>query len=493
MLPHLVPVQKISKPTIGVQLFIFSASLLIRTAWFFMVAPRFFPITPALLTLACETVNRRVAKLPFTQKGVCISPELLGVALECLNAEVTRALPLRTSAAMAKNRVDGFDRVLELRLGADGRNTAVAVADILVLAGIAEVTEIQDRCTHTRTSGLRLLPAWTWHIASETPTPLQSPAPLPDAEPPATWLAKCPVCKTGILQKITGKQLFGMPSMDYYIECTHCGAKLVPEKVNFRLVSIAKIRDPRWRQYLNTSRSADAWATIAQGNVIFKRLLVPARHPVVKPAEEVSTGSFAKMKDGSIAVPFGGKTLFFRSVSLQFGRSIQVAIFSRTTRTLAALLALPEYSAIKPVIERQHSRYLPVMAGSFLVEKKLRNDPLVWEFLHPFGCEDFCSFRMPDYEHAGQKGVILVLVKGKVAYIGTCHTSFGTFINDEMGRIIPDMCYRDGNETACRVNSIICAHRDSMGFFIHAMTDDRAINALAADLTTRYLPAPPPV
>jgi len=456
-----------------------------------MVAPLFFPITPALLTLACETVNRRVAKLPFTQKGVCISQKLVGVALECLNAEVTRILPLRTSAAMAKNRVDGFDRVLELRLDANGRNAAAAVADVLVQAGFAEVTEIQDRCTHTRTSGLRLLPAWTWHIASETPTLLQSPALLSDAEPPAVWLAKCPVCKTGILQKITGKQLFGMPSMDYYIECTHCGAKLVPERQNFRLVSIAKIRDPRWRQYLNTSRSADAWATIAQGNVIFKRLPVPARHPVPKPAGDVSTGSFAKMKDGSIAVPFGEKTLFFRSISLQFGRSIQVALFSRTTRTLAALLMLPEYGALKPVIEQQYARYLPVKAGSFLAEKKLRDDPLVRELLHPYGGEEFCSFRIPDDEYAGQKGVILVLVKGKVAYIGTCHTSFGTFINNELGRIIPDMCYRDGNETTCRVNSIICAHRDSVGFFIHAMTDDRAIDALAADLTTRYLPATP--
>ena len=457
-----------------------------------MVAPRFFPIPPALLTLTCETVNRRVAKLPFTQKGVCISPELVGVALECLNAEVTRTLPLRTSAAMAKNRVDGFDRVLELRLGAKGRDAAAAIADVLVQAGIAEVTEIQDRCTHTRTSGLRLLPAWTWHIASEIPTPLQSPAPLPDAEPPAVWLAKCPVCRTGILQKITGKQLFGMPSMDYYIECTHCGAKLVPEKENFRLVSIAKIRDPRWRQYLNTSRSADAWATIAQGNLIFKRLPVPARHPAPKPVGEVSTGSFAKMKDSSIAVPFGEKTLFFRPVSLQFGRSIQVALFSRTTRTLAALLALPEYRAIKPVIEQQYLRYLPVMAGSFLEEKKLHNDPLVREFLHPYGGEDFCSFRMPADEHADQKGVILMLVKGKVAYIGTCHTGFGTLINDELGRIIPDMCYRDGNETACRVNAIICAHRDSAGLFIHAMTDDRAIDALAADLTARYPPVSPP-
>jgi hypothetical protein len=475
-----------------VQLFIFIVSLLIRTAWFFMDSPQFFPIIPALLTLACETVNRRVAKIPFMKNGIIVTPELVEVSLECLNAEVTRTLPLRTSAAMMKNRVEGFDRVLELRLGAGGRATAPVLADVLVQAWIAEFAEIQDRCTHTRTRGLRLLPAWRWHIVSETPTLLQSPVNSQDAEPPAAWLAKCPVCKTGILQKVTGKQLFGLPSMDYYIGCTHCGAKFVPEKENFRLVSIAKIRDPRWRHLLNTSRSADNWVFLAQGDMIFKQVPVPSRHLSSKPVGDVSTGSFAKMKDGSIAVPFGEKTLFFQPVNLRFGRIIQEALFSKRNRTLADLVTLREYSNLKQRIEQQYYRYLPVMAGSFLAELKQLDDPLVREFLHSYGDEEYCSFRMADDEHTGQKGVIVMLVEGKVKYIGKCHSSFGTLINDELGRIIPDMCYRDGNETACKVNSLICADRDSFALFIHAMTDDRAIEGLVSDLTNRYMPVPLP-
>jgi len=447
---------------------------------------------PALLTLACETINRRVDRLPFMQKGVEVTGELVGVSMECLNAEATRTLPCRTSPAMAKNMVEGFDRCLELRMGANSKESAPVVADVLIRAGIAEKTDVQDRCTHTLTRGLRLLPAWSWHIASETPTPYISPDPLPGSEPPAAWLAKCPVCKAGILQKVTGKELFGVPHTDYYVECTHCGAKYIPEKEKFRLVSIAKIRDPHWRQYLNTSRFPGDWAELVQESVIVKRLQVPTtRHPVPKAAGEINTGSFSKLKDGSIAVPVGEKTLFFRHVNVKFGRSIQVALFSRSTRTLAGIMSLPAYSDKKPDIERAYSQYLSGMAGSFLTELKQRDDPFYREFLNPYGDEEYCTFRIEEDEHAGQKGVFLVLLKGKVGHISTCHTSFGTLFNDELGRIIPDMCYRDGNETACRINSLVCSSRDSAGIYMHAMTDDAAIDKLCSDLKTRYMTVPP--
>jgi hypothetical protein len=451
-----------------------------------MTSPRYLPIPPELLSLACETISRRVVPLPFTEKGVTITPEKVGVCLESLNAEVTRTLPVRTTAAMMKNHIGGFDRVLTLRLGESAGDAAPVIADVLIRAGIAEITEIQDRSTHACMKGIRLLPAWTWHIVSETPVPLPSPATTADSEPPASWLAKCPVCRTGILCTVTEKQLFGMPAMEYYFECTHCGAKFVPEKDDFRLVSIAKIRDPRWRRYLSTSRSADAWETLARGDLIFSRKPAPARHTVQKPAGEVNTGQFTKMKDGSVAIPYAGKTLFFRRVILQFTRSIQVDLFCRSTRPLAAILALPEYAQLKPNIERQYSRYLPMTVGSFLAEQKLKNNPVVREFLHTHGGAEFCSFRMPDDECARQKGVIILMVNGAVEYVGACHSDFGTLIDNELGRIVPDMCYRDGNETACRVNAAICAHRQSYGLFVHAMTDDESIDALAADVISRY-------
>jgi hypothetical protein len=422
-------------------------------------------------------------------KGVEVTGELIGVAMECLNAEATHTLPLRTSPAMTKNMVEGFDRCFELRLGANKKTEAGIVADILIQSGIAEPVDVQDRCTHTRTNGLRLLPVWSWHIASETLPEYHPTDPKQETELPAAWLAKCPVCKTGILQKVTGKQLFGIQATDYYIECTHCGAKYIPEKENFRLVAIVKIRDPRWKQHLNSSHSPDAWAALAQSSASVSRQRVPAsvRKIVPKIAGEVNTGVFPKLKDGSIAVPSGEKTLFFRHVTLQFGRSIQVALFSRSTRTLADIISLPPYSDIRPDIERAYDPYLPVPVGVFLAEQKKRGEQLYHAFLNSYGDEEYCTFRIDEDEHAQQKGVIMILVKGKMGYAGPCHTAFGTLMNDELGRIIPDMCYRDGNETACRINSLICSSRDSVGLFMHAMTDDAAIDELSRDLRSRYL------
>ncbi|MCX6688973.1 MAG: hypothetical protein NTZ39_04675 [Methanoregula sp.] len=443
--------------------------------------------------MACEAVNRRVDQLPFLHKGVEITRERIGVAMECLNAEATHTLPLRTSPAMTKNMVEGFDRCFELRFGANGKIEAGVVAYVLIQSGIAEQVEVQDRCTHTRTNGLRLLPAWSWHIASGTPPEYHPTDSKQKTELPAAWLARCPVCKTGILQKVTGKQLFGIRATDYYIECTHCGAKYIPEKENFRLVSIVTIRDPRWKQLLNSSRSPDAWAALAQANASVHRQMVMAsvRKVVPKIAGEVNTGVFSKLKDGSIAVPTGEKTLFFRHVQLQFGRSIQVALFTRSTRTLADIISLPVYSDIRPAIERAYAPYLPGMVGAFLAEQKKHGEQLYSAFLNPYGDEEYCTFRIDEDEYSCQKGVILILVKGKVGYVSSCYTTFGTFFNDELGRIIPDMCYRDGNETACRINSLICSSRDSVGVYVHAMTGDAAIDELSRDIESRYLPVPP--
>ncbi|MDD3135301.1 MAG: hypothetical protein PHF64_02245 [Methanoregula sp.] len=458
-----------------------------------MVAPQFFPITPEFLTLACETVNRRVGQIPFLHKGVEITREKIGVAMECLNAEVTRTLPLRTSPAMTKNMIDGFDRAFEIRMGANKKSEAATIADVLVQSGITDIVDVQDRCTHTRTNGLRLISAWSWHIASGVAPEYHSPDPQQEPELPAAWMAKCPICKLGILQKVTGKQLFGIRATDFYIDCTHCGAKFTPERENFRLVSIAKIQDPRWKQLLNTCRSPDAWAALAQTSTSVHRHIVSAsvKKSVPKSTGNVNTGVFSKLKDGSIAVPFGEKTLFFRQVKLQFGRSLQQGLFTRSTRTLADIIALPLFSDLQPAISREYDPYLPNPVGAFLDERKKRGEALYAAFLNAYGDEEYCSFRIDEDENARQKGVVLILVRGKVGYAGSCHTTFGTLINDELGRILPDMCYRDGNMDACGINSLICSSREAVGVYIHSMTGDAAIDEVARDIKSRYCAIPP--
>ena len=59
-----------------------------------MAAPQFLPIPNNIHALACEAISRRIGRLPFTRNDVEITEGLIGVTLECLNAEVKRTLPL---------------------------------------------------------------------------------------------------------------------------------------------------------------------------------------------------------------------------------------------------------------------------------------------------------------------------------------------------------------------------------------------------------------
>src|SRR5512136_3261391 len=91
----------------------------------------------------------------------------------------------------------------------------------------------------------------------------------------------CPICRTGILNRVVGKQLFGIPHTDFYIECTHCGAKFIPVGPQFRLVSIATVRDPLWRKYLDQTFPAETWAALARGTGAGGQ---PLSHPAGKKA-----------------------------------------------------------------------------------------------------------------------------------------------------------------------------------------------------------------
>ena len=66
-----------------------------------MSATRYFPIPPELFVLAAETVSRRVSRLPFLRNGVMVNGEMLGVAMECLNAEFNKTLELRTPTGIS--------------------------------------------------------------------------------------------------------------------------------------------------------------------------------------------------------------------------------------------------------------------------------------------------------------------------------------------------------------------------------------------------------
>jgi hypothetical protein len=448
-----------------------------------MSATQFFPIPPALFALACDTVSKRVSRLPFLRSGVMITGELIGVTMECLNAEPKKALPLNTPRDPAGGFEDGLDRCIEGRLTLQGKIVVPVLSEVLCSAGIAEPVQVTDRHTPRSRNGMRLLPPWTWHIGATTAPVVRFGEAGENGTVAMSWMSMCPICRTGILDLVVGKQLFGIPHTDFYIECSHCGAKFIPVGPAFRLVSIATIRDPLWKKHLDKTYPPDTWAALARGTGSGSPVSNP---PAVKkpsvPSLPVSAVTLSRLKDGSLAVPFEGKTLYFRPVSLHFAGGVKEDTFAREQKILGDLLKTPEFQHLQSPVNAKYSRYLPLKTGLFLGQLKERHDPFYREFLHQYGDERYGSFRAEESGETGKKGVLIVVANRGLYEVVSCPDTFRTMINDTFGRVGPADCLLSGDPVRCRVNAILSTNKKEAGLYIHtAETGDeraRITNAL---------------
>jgi hypothetical protein len=437
-----------------------------------MSSPQFLPISPELFAHACDMVSKRVSQLPFLRSGVKVTGELVGVTMECLNAEPSRALPLTTPRDAPDGVADGLDQCIEQRLGLPGKTIIPVIAEVLCGAGIAETTEVLDRQLHRPRKAVRLLPPWTWHIASTMAPSVRFGSSGAGDGSTMSWLDVCPVCRTGILDRVVGKQLFGIPRTDFYIECNSCGAKFIPVGPAFRLVSIATIRDPLWKKHLDRTYPPETWAAVARGTSPGGN---PALRPAVKKPETsalpVATVSLTPLKDGSLAVPVSGKTLYFRPVPLHFAGGVREDAFARVQKTLEEVLAHQAFEHLRSPVNAKYSRYLPMKTGLFLSQLKERHDPSYREFLNPFGDEKYGTFRAEDSGETGKNGILIVVVnRGLYHAVSTSDSLFATI--NRFGRIGPDDCLLSGDQVRCRINALICNNKKEAGLFIHAVEKD---------------------
>jgi hypothetical protein len=436
-----------------------------------MTEPQFFPISPEMMALASETVSRRVSRLPFQRNGVMITGELVGVAMECLNAEFKKALPQTTPSSAAPETFRGLDRCIEERIRISGKTVVPVLTEVLCSAGIAETTEIMDRISHRPLKGIRLLTPWTWHIASPEVSVLYPGVQANGGEPVnASWTNKCPVCRTGILTRITGKQLFGIPRTDFYEECTHCGAKFIPVGTQFRLVSIAKIRDPLWKKHLDETYPPDTWAALARGSGTGSGSK-PQEKVHMKNSDKLPSkspaGGLTLTRDGSLVVPVLEKTLYFKPEKLQFSTGLRDNVFARAQKPLDEILKNPLFSHLVPAVNARYSRCLPMQSGLFLGQLKERHDPFYREFLNPYGDEKFCTFRLDEPKERDKKGVLIVVVNREIYHAVNCFSSFGEIVNETYGRILPEDCFLSGDPTRCRINALIANNRKETGIYVH--------------------------
>lgn len=435
-----------------------------------MTAPQFFPIPPEMLAFASQTVTQKVSRLPFLRSGIMVTSELIGVALECLNAEPTKTLALLTPRDAPGGTAEGLDRCLAGRLHLEGKLVAPVLADVLVSAGIAEPAKVRERSLPNPRKALRLLPAWTWHIASTLPHEVKLAGSGAAPDPAASWLNLCPVCRTGRLNRVFGKQLFGVPHTDFIIECTHCGAKFIPVGPAFRLVSIASIRDPLWKRYLDQTYPPETWAALARGtspggNPVSR----PRPRPGAAPSSLPPSGNLVVMKDGSLAVPVDKKTVYFRPVPLTFSGGMRTGIYSRVQKTVRELLEDPAFAHLRDPVNAKYSNYLPQKAGLFLSHLEERHDPFYREFLNPYGDEKFGSFRAAESGDIDKAGILLVVVNRGIYAARASPGSFRAMINEYFGRILPEHCLVGGDEFRCRINAVLCNNRREAGLYIYPM------------------------
>jgi hypothetical protein len=456
-----------------------------------MSSTQYFPIPPEMLALACETVTRQVSRLPFLRSGVMVTGELVGVTMECLNAESTKTLPLTTPKEAPDGIAEGLDRCLEERLKVPGKSTVPVIFDVLVSAGIAAPSEVVERQSIHPRKAVRLLPPWTWHIAS-TLTPQAKLAGSGVGDTSAlSWMSICPVCRTGILNRVVGKQLFGVPHTDFIIECTHCGAKFIPVGPAFRLVSIASIRDPLWKKHLDKTHTAEEWAAFARGtspggNPLRRTEGIKKTAP--SPASSLPFGNLSQTKDGLLAVPIEGKILYFRPVRLTFSGGMKEDTFSRMQKPLQEILEDPVYSHLRDLINAKYSRYLSLKSGLFLSQLKERHDPFYREFLNPYGDEKFGSFRAEESNDMGKPGILLVVVNRGIYYATSCSSSFRGTINEIFGRIIPEHCFLSGDAVRCRINAVLCNNRHEAGLFIYVSNSSDERDRIARSLGGKISP-----
>ncbi len=275
------------------------------------------------------------------------------------------------------------------------------------------------------------------------------------------------------MNRVVGKQLFGIPHTDFYIECTHCGAKFIPVGTQFRLVSIATVRDPLWRKNLDQTFPAETWSALARGTAPGgKSLTKPAEKKTASLLPKLPVGGLTQLKDGSLVVPYGEKTLYFKPVKLDFSGPVREDYFARVQKPLEEHMKNPVFSHLLSPVQARYSQCLPLKTGLFLHQLKERQDPFYREFLNIYGDEKYGTFRLGDAKEGDKKGVLIVVVNRALFAVINCSDSIQGTINDTLGRISPEDCLLSGDWIRCWINALLCTSKKDAGIFIQTSGDE---------------------
>lgn len=81
-----------------------------------------------------------------------------------------------------------------------------------------------------------------------------------------SWLAKCPVCKSGQLRETLRKKLFGLVATKS-VDCNKCGALFIKRRERHKLSKAQDTANPVWKNYRNQTLTTREWKNIAYGGM----------------------------------------------------------------------------------------------------------------------------------------------------------------------------------------------------------------------------------
>lgn len=182
----------------------------------------------------------------------------------------------------------------------------------------------------------------------------------------------------------------------------------------------------------------------------------------------------------------------FKEIELSISNRNQENIFRKNTkRTLSYVLhkALNQptnrLNKIASAHIEKYSRYLDFTLGEFLYTLKENNNLDYLSYLNGYGDKLFCDFKLVS-TMSNSKGLYCYIVDQKIQYIGRSKKTFGERIK-EYGKITPYNCLIDGQNTNCKINSIINDNSYvKIGLFEMNNSSDSEIEKLEKDLI-KYL------
>ena len=182
----------------------------------------------------------------------------------------------------------------------------------------------------------------------------------------------------------------------------------------------------------------------------------------------------------------------FEEFELQVNNRNQENIFSKNSkRSLGYVLkkALNEpktrLKKIASIHTEKYSKFLNYSLGEFLLYLKENNNSDYLEYLNGYGDKLYCEFKL-EPTLAKSKGLYCYIIDNRIQYIGRSKKTFGERIK-EYGKITPYNCLIDGQNTNCKINSLINENSNvKIGLFEMNNCSDKEIERLEKDLI-KYL------